>query len=213
MQTGDGLSGWNTPRSTACGPPPTGPATPSPGHRYEQWKFHLWQQHYPAIGPDQAGGQHVDPDRCQHLFRPTTISGGTLQLGDGTSGHDATLATGGIVNNSAWCITCLAARRQLPHQWQRRLTKTGSGTLTLSGAETTQAPRCMYKAGSNSGLPSVANGLPITELCRFRHGGHRLPGLLQHGFPESGLGQQYGGRFCRPGCQRRPYGPAAATLA
>jgi fibronectin-binding autotransporter adhesin len=64
----------------------------------------------------------------------TMVSAGTLQLGDGTSGHDALLSgTGGIVNNS--CLAANVASLQAigtPISGTGSLVKTGSGLLTFT---------------------------------------------------------------------------------
>ena len=57
---------------------------------------------------------------------PTIISGGTLQLGDGTSGHDGVLATSSITNNGNLYYN-LASNQTLS------TTVTGTGSLTKDG--------------------------------------------------------------------------------
>ena len=67
----------------------------------------------------------------------TVIGGGLLQLGDGTAGHDGSLATSGIIDNAALTYdlygseTCSGVI-----SGPGTLTKLGAGTLTLTGANT-----------------------------------------------------------------------------
>ena len=78
----------------------------------------------------------------------TMISAGTLQLGDGTSGHDASLATTNITDNSALVYNVFSNQSgAYSIIGTGRLTKLGGGTLTLSGA------------GSYSGGTTVNNGI------------------------------------------------------
>ena len=61
----------------------------------------------------------------------TTISSGTLQLGD-TSGHDGTLTTSAIANNAPWSTTWPAARRPIMTS-TAAAPLTGPGSLSLAG--------------------------------------------------------------------------------
>ncbi len=63
----------------------------------------------------------------------TTISGGTLQLGNGTAGYDGSLATSGITDNATLAYNLFGS--QTPSYavgGSGGLTKSGPGTLTLS---------------------------------------------------------------------------------
>ena len=71
------------------------------------------------LDPDRQQPGQPGAERQRHAGVPTgsntysgatTVSSGTLQLGDGTAGHDASLATNTITNNSALCTTWPAAR-------------------------------------------------------------------------------------------------------
>ncbi len=68
---------------------------------------------------------------------PTTISSGTLQLGDGTTGHDSSLTTSGIADNGA-LIYNLSGNQTVNYtngiSGSGSLTKSGAGTVTFSGA-------------------------------------------------------------------------------
>jgi fibronectin-binding autotransporter adhesin len=65
----------------------------------------------------------------------TAINQGTLQLGDGTAGHDGVPLTGNIVNNAA-LVYNLSGSQTAAYaiSGSGNLTKTGGGTLVLSGS-------------------------------------------------------------------------------
>jgi autotransporter-associated beta strand protein len=65
----------------------------------------------------------------------TTVSFGTLQLGDGTSGHDGTLASGSIANNGALVYDLYDSPPSYSGTLSGNgsLTMIGPGTLTLGG--------------------------------------------------------------------------------
>ncbi len=78
----------------------------------------------------------------------TTISAGTLLLGDGTSGHDGSLTTSSIANNGVLVYNIVGAQSgAYPITGTGTLTKQGAGTLSLSGAS------------SYSGGTTVNNGI------------------------------------------------------
>jgi autotransporter-associated beta strand protein len=67
----------------------------------------------------------------------TTISEGTLQLGDGTSGHDGSLACANIVNNANLAYNLSAEAVYVGNiAGTGSLAKSGAGTLTLTGSNT-----------------------------------------------------------------------------
>ena len=85
----------------------------------------------------------------------TTVSGGTLQLGDGTSGHDASLATSGINDNSVLIYNVAALQTaNYSISGSGTLMKTGSGTLIVSQPNTFAGPTII-----NQGLVKLAPGL------------------------------------------------------
>ena len=65
----------------------------------------------------------------------TTVNGGTLQLGDGTNGHDGSLSTSGVSNNGNLSYNLYG--NQTPSyamSGSGSLTKAGAGTLILSNS-------------------------------------------------------------------------------
>ena len=108
----------------------------------------------------------------------TQINGGTLQLGDGdgSGGHDAVLATSGIINNAALVFNVFATQTvNYPISGPAGWTKTGPGTLTLSGSNNysytgknlltsgTLAINAANAAGLYEGLVSNSNGADTTD--------------------------------------------------
>ena len=85
----------------------------------------------------------------------TTISSGTLQLGDGTGGHDSTLASTGVaISNGAALIYNLSGSQTYARaiSGSGGLTKNGNGTLLLSGNNNYTGHTTV-----NSGALEVAN--------------------------------------------------------
>ena len=78
----------------------------------------------------------------------TTVSGGTLQFGDGTSGHDGSLTSSAGITNNATLVYNLAGSQSYSGVIGGfgSLTKAGSGVLVLQGAST------------YSGLTTVSGG-------------------------------------------------------
>ena len=106
---------------------------------------------HPGTGSLTLTGRHPDPDRRQHLHRPTTISAGTLQIGNGgTTGSVA----GDVVDNAALVFNRSDA---LTYggviSGTGSLTKSGTGTLTLTGDNT-------YTGGTtiSAGTLQIGNG-------------------------------------------------------
>ena len=66
----------------------------------------------------------------------TNITAGTLQLGDGTSGHDCILSTSGGIANNGWLVSNVAGSQTIgaPISGAGNLTKTGTGLLALTAA-------------------------------------------------------------------------------
>ena len=91
---------------------------------------------------------------------PTNLNGGTLQLGDGTSGHDGSInATSGVTDNAA-LVYNLNGNQTVSYAigGSGSLTKTGPGKLTLIGGNS-YAGGTNVNAGTlyaNSSLDTVA---------------------------------------------------------
>jgi len=97
----------------------------------------------------------------------TTITNGTLQLGDGTSGHDGALAaTGGINDNNALIYNLFGSQGYSGViSGMGSVTKTGAGSMTLSGSNT-------YSGGTG-----VAGGtLVVTNTAALP--GYNSPGKV-----------------------------------
>ena len=93
-----------------------------------------------GIQPGEERSRRSDHDRLQHLSSATTISAGTLQLGDGTAGHDGTLA-GDIVNNFVLAYDLNGNQTYAGAiGGSGECTKSGPGMLTFSGVNTYTGP-------------------------------------------------------------------------
>jgi fibronectin-binding autotransporter adhesin len=88
----------------------------------------------------------------------TLINSGTLQLGDGTSGHDGTVgAAGGITNNGALVFDYAGAQTYAGViSGTGTLTKSGPGTLTLTGQNS-------YAATTGMGITNITAGTLIVS--------------------------------------------------
>ena len=90
----------------------------------------------------------------------TTISGGTLQLGDGVAGHDVAL-TGGIVNNAALVYNLNGSQTYAGSvSGTGNVTKTGPGTLTFVSPNT-YAGTTSIKQGTLQMNPAVVAGVTL----------------------------------------------------
>ena len=123
-----------------------------------------------SFGGGQAGSLNYVGSGTLTMTAPstftgsTTISNGTLQLGDGTTGHDGSL-TSTVINNNAALVCNLAGSQTYSGAigGSGNLIKSGSGTLTLSGTNgyygaTTVNGGALSIASANN-LPS---GSPLT---------------------------------------------------
>jgi len=97
----------------------------------------------------------------------TTITAGTLQLGDGTAGHDGSLATSGITDNAA-LVYDLNGNQTAGYiiGGSGTLTKGGPGTLTLTAQNT-------FTGGStvNAGTLTLGDGTHGATLVGLSPGG------------------------------------------
>ena len=115
----------------------------------------------------------------------TTVSAGTLQLGDGTAGHDGSLSTSGVTNSTGVAYDLLGSQTaKYPISGTGSLLKAGSGLLALSGANT------------YSGLTSINNG--ILNLGNAGAGRNRQRDLWRR---NPAVYRRQRGRLFEPDCQ------------
>ncbi len=96
----------------------------------------------------------------------TTISGGTLQLGDGTSGHDGSIL-GNVTNNSALVYNLFGSQTYSGAiSGSGTVSKTGGGLLQLAGGNSygggTTVSGGTLQLANNSALGTAAGPLSIT---------------------------------------------------
>ena len=106
----------------------------------------------------------------------TTINAGTLQLGDNTSGHDASLATSGITNNAALVYDVFASQAaNYAISGSGSLTKIGGGTLVIGGSNNNTGPTNV-NAGTlqvgNNGLLSAASLVTVGSGAKLALAGN-----------------------------------------
>ena len=91
---------------------------------------------------------------------PTTIGGGTLQLGTGASGQDGSLATSGVSNNATLAFN-LGGSQTAAYSvsGSGSVVKTGSGTLTLAASQNYTGSTVIQ--GGTLKLSGVPLGTPI----------------------------------------------------
>jgi len=108
----------------------------------------------------------------------TTVNAGILQLGDGTAGHDATLATAGIVNNNLQVHFNLYGNQTIAYPLSGNGTwwKQGTNTLTLTGSSSmaglfsVQAGVLQVGSGGTTGvLNSAAFSVAGGATLQFNH--------------------------------------------
>ncbi len=116
----------------------------------------------------------------------TTISAGTLQLGDGTSGHDCVLSTSGGITNNAWLVSSVTVSQTIGESISGggTLAKIGAGSLTLTAAN-------LYTGGTliSAGTLQLGDGTPGDDGSLSGSGGVVNNGVLT--FKLSGS-QNYG---------------------
>ena len=96
----------------------------------------MWNLYPATVG--KSGNGILELDGSNTYTGSTTISSGTLQLGDGTSGHDGSIAnTSGVSDNGALVYNLYGNQTAgYAVSGSGSLTKTGQGLLVLSGTNT-----------------------------------------------------------------------------
>ncbi len=126
---------------------------------------------------------------------PTTISGGTLQLGDGSAGDDGSLATSSISNSGA-IVYNLNGNQTAAYaiSGSGSLTKTGPGALVLTGGNSSYTGATTVGAGALE----LASAIGYSTLGGYTAGAWTITGTIQvdngvsQYFPDAGV-TLYGG--------------------
>jgi fibronectin-binding autotransporter adhesin len=111
-----------------------------------------------STGLTKAGSAQLTITNANTYTGATTISGGTLQLGDGTSGDDGSLTTSGITNSAALVYNLFGTQTATyPISGSGTLSKVGGGTLVLAGSNS-------YGGGTTVSAGTLQLGTGSTSL-------------------------------------------------
>ena len=192
VRTGDGNTGWGSRQiDTLCANTtwlrvntPWSSSAPALGIDTTNGNFTYGGNITAALSLAKLGPNTLTLTGANSYTGLTTISGGTLQLGDGTSGHDASLSTSGIANNAALAYNVFGSQTaNYPITGPGTLTKIGPGTLILSGSNT-YTGNTFLTSGTiaiNTGMPGSVGGdvqqhYAGRKRCEQRHRGSGVAG-------------------------------------
>ena len=186
VQPGNGTAGWNaSPIDTLRAGATWTSNTAALGIDTSNGNFTYGSNITQAMGLAKLGANILILTGSSTYSGPTTISGGTLQLGDGSNDHDASLSyTSGITNTAALVYNVFASQTaNYTISGSGSLTKIGPGTLTLLGSNYnaytgktfltsgTMAMNSANAAGLYEGLVSNGNNgadttdpIPLTSI-------------------------------------------------
>jgi len=165
VQTGDGTTGWSSSQiNSLVGNTAFSVSTSGLGLDTTNGNFSYGSSITPALSLTKLGPNTLTLTAANTYTGRTTISGGTLQLGDGTAGHDGSVA-GNIVNNAA-LVYNLSGNQVYSGQISGNgsLTKTGNGTLTLNNGSSYSGPT-VIAAGTLRMQPLP--GIPAGSVVAF----------------------------------------------
>ncbi len=125
-----------------------------------------------------GGSGMVTFDNANSYSGATTIGGGTLQLGDGSSGHDGSLNTSGINNGGALLYNVFGSQTvNYPISGNGPLTKAGAGLVSLVGNGITYTGNTTVSGGtlqfyntrnfSNGSLPANTFSIAANAVLEF----------------------------------------------
>ena len=101
----------------------------------------------------------------------TIVSGGTLQLGDGTSPNDITLNTSSMTNNAAVVYNVGGSQAaNYSISGSGSLTKLGGGTLTLGSANSFSGPTTIGSASAFGSVIQLNNGAALQNSAVVIYG-------------------------------------------
>jgi len=138
VRAGDGSTGWSSPQIDTLWANATWSSSASAlGIDTTNGNFTYGSNITAALSLTKLGPNSLTLTGANGYTGLTTVSGGTLQLGDGTSGHDASLSTSGITSNAALVYNLFGRQTaNYPISGNGTLTQAGPGTLTLTGSNT-----------------------------------------------------------------------------
>ena len=141
-----------------------------------------------TIGLAKTGNGLMALTAANTYTGPTQISGGTLQLGTGTSGQDGSIAGSHGVTDNAALVYALFGNQTAGYAigGSGSLTKTGGGLLMLAGANTytggTSVENGTLQLGSNNalglgGLTADSGAVDLNGFSLTAANGNALPWL------------------------------------
>ena len=177
VQTGNGSTGWSSAQITSLlGNTAWSSSTAAFGIDTTNGNFTYGGSITQALGLTKLGANTLTLTGSNTSYPGATlVSAGSLQVGDGASGYDVSLATNGMTDNAAVLYNVFGSQTaNYTINGSGSLTKLGAGKLTLGGSNTysgnTLISRGTLQLGSNLALQQSALDTTGTGALAFSSG-------------------------------------------